>query len=126
MPGAFVTGPDYVQAQRRRRELIDELGAAFERVDLLFTATMPTTAPVLEEVDSLYVFQRPLLTLPFDVTGSPALAVCCGFAGTGLPISVQVVGRPFDEATVLRAGHAIEVATGSRSRRPSMPRGSSA
>jgi aspartyl-tRNA(Asn)/glutamyl-tRNA(Gln) amidotransferase subunit A len=126
VPGAFVTGPDYVQAQRRRQELIDELGAAFERVDLLFTATMPTTAPVLEEVDSLYVFQRPLLTLPFDVTGSPALAVCCGFAGTGLPISVQVVGRAFDEATVLRAGHAIEVGTGSRSRRPSMLRGSSA
>jgi aspartyl-tRNA(Asn)/glutamyl-tRNA(Gln) amidotransferase subunit A len=116
-----VSGPDYVQAQRRRRELIDEFGAAFEKIDLLFTATMPTTAPVLEEIQSLYVFKRPLLTMPFDVTGSPALAVCSGFGANGLPISVQVVGRPFDEATVLRAGHAIETATGSRSRRPTIP-----
>ncbi len=55
---------------------------------------------------------------PFNITGLPALAVPCGFSPAGLPISLQLAGRPFDEATVLRAGHAYEQATEWHRRRP--------
>ena len=55
---------------------------------------------------------------PFNMTGLPALAVPCGFTETGLPLSLQIAGRPFDEATVFRAGHAYEQATEWHRRRP--------
>jgi len=57
-------------------------------------------------------------TPPFNLSGLPALALPCGFTGSGLPISLQLAGRPFDEATVLRAGHAYEQATEWHTRRP--------
>jgi aspartyl-tRNA(Asn)/glutamyl-tRNA(Gln) amidotransferase subunit A len=55
---------------------------------------------------------------PFNITGSPTLALPCGFSASGLPVSLQLAGRPFDEATVLRVGHAYEQATGWHTRRP--------
>ena len=58
------------------------------------------------------------MTTPFNVTGGPALAQCIGFAGNGLPLSMQVVGRQFDDVTVLRVAHAYEKATAWRQRRP--------
>lgn len=58
--------------------------------------------------------------MPFNLTGQPALAVCCGFGAEGLPRSLQIVGRAFDDATVLRLGHAHEQATPWRARRPSI------
>jgi hypothetical protein len=54
----------------------------------------------------------------FSVTGAPALAMCCGFSASGLPLGIQIAGRPFDDATVLRIGHAYEHATPWRDRRP--------
>jgi len=58
--------------------------------------------------------------MPFNVTGYPALCVCSGFGPGGLPVSVQIVGKPFQDAMVLRVGDAFEKATQSRSRRPAM------
>ncbi len=58
------------------------------------------------------------MTTPFNVTGGPALAQCIGFSDRGLPLSMQIVGRPFDDATVLRVAHAYEQATPWRGRRP--------
>jgi aspartyl-tRNA(Asn)/glutamyl-tRNA(Gln) amidotransferase subunit A len=58
------------------------------------------------------------MTVPFNVTGSPAMSVCCGFTTEGLPISLQVVGKPFDEAMVFHVGAAYEQASDWRSRRP--------
>ena len=58
------------------------------------------------------------LTVPFNVTGSPAMSVCCGYTSEGLPISMQIVGRPFDEAGVFQVGAAYERATDWRSQRP--------
>jgi aspartyl-tRNA(Asn)/glutamyl-tRNA(Gln) amidotransferase subunit A len=58
--------------------------------------------------------------MPFNVTGSPAMSVCCGYTPNGLPLAFQLVGRPFDEATVLRAAHAYERATPWRSIRPTL------
>jgi aspartyl-tRNA(Asn)/glutamyl-tRNA(Gln) amidotransferase subunit A len=57
---------------------------------------------------------------PFNMTGLPTLAIPCGFTGDGLPLSLQISGRPFEEATVLRAGHAYEQATEWHRRRPAL------
>jgi aspartyl-tRNA(Asn)/glutamyl-tRNA(Gln) amidotransferase subunit A len=56
--------------------------------------------------------------MPFNVTGSPAMAVCCGYTEAGLPLSFQLAGKPFDEVTVLKVAHAYEKATSWRSVRP--------
>jgi aspartyl-tRNA(Asn)/glutamyl-tRNA(Gln) amidotransferase subunit A len=62
--------------------------------------------------------ERPSLTSGFNATGSPAMSVCCGFTDTGLPLSFQIVGKRFADATVLRAAHVYEQATPHRARRP--------
>src|SRR5215813_14991909 len=116
----LITGADYVQALRRRRELIDELDRAMEDLDLLLTAAAPTEAPPIDAVGKFATFERPLLTMPFNVTGSPAMSVCCGYTDSGLPLSFQIVGKRFDDATVLRLAHAYEQATPWRDRRPTL------
>src|SRR5712671_1304628 len=116
----LITGADYVQALRRRRELIDELDRAMEDLDLLLTAAAPTEAPLIDTVGKFATFERPLLTMPFNVTGSPAMAVCCGYTDSGLPLSFQIVGKRFGDATVLRLAHAYDQATPWRDRRPAL------
>ena len=56
--------------------------------------------------------------MPFNVSGTPTLALCNGFSAGGLPLSLQIVGRPFEDATVLHAGHAYEKVTPWKERRP--------
>ena len=118
--GALVTGGDYVQAVRRRRELIAEFAAAITDLDLVITAAAPSAAPTFDSVSKFAILERPSLTMPFNVTGSPAMSVCCGYTSAGLPLAVQLAGKPFDEATVLRAEHAYERATPWRSIRPTL------
>ena len=112
------TAADYVHATRRRREMIDELDRTMARLDLVMTAAAPSEAPKIDEVPKFAIMERPSLTMPFNVTGSPAMSVCCGFTEAGLPLSFQIAGRRFDDATVLRAADAYERATPWRSRRP--------
>lgn len=116
--GALVSGADYMQALRRRRELCVELAEVMREIDLLILPTTPTTAPKLGGYGRHFNFDRPLYTGPFNLTGSPAMSVCCGFGDGQLPIGMQIVGRPFAEATVLRAGDAYERATRWRQTRP--------
>jgi aspartyl-tRNA(Asn)/glutamyl-tRNA(Gln) amidotransferase subunit A len=66
------------------------------------------------------MLEKPGFTMPFNITGLPALSVCTGYGDGGLPISMQIVGKPFAEATVFRAGHAYETATDWRNKRPAM------
>jgi aspartyl-tRNA(Asn)/glutamyl-tRNA(Gln) amidotransferase subunit A len=115
---ALISGGDYVQAVRRRRELAAELTAAMTDLDLVVTATAPSEAPPIEAVGKFAIFERPMLTMPFNVTGSPAMSICCGYTPTGLPLAFQLVGKPFEEATVLKLAHAYERATSWRSIRP--------
>lgn len=115
-----VTAADYIQALRRRRELCVEFAAAFAGVDVMFTATAATAAPRLDALSMFYTFAKPLLTMPFNVTGNPALATRAGFSASGLPLSQQLVGKPFDEATVLAVAHAYEQATDWASHRPAL------
>jgi len=120
MLGGFLTATQYVQAQRLRRILTRKVDALFETVDVLLTAIIPDAAPVLEETDDgPWRRQQPLASV-FNVTGHPAMAQPCGFAANGLPLSAQFVGRAFDEAMVLRVGHAYEQAAGWTTKRPTL------
>jgi aspartyl-tRNA(Asn)/glutamyl-tRNA(Gln) amidotransferase subunit A len=115
---ALIGGGDYVQAVRRRRELIAEFTAAMAEVDVVITAAAPSEAPPIDAVPKFAIFERPMLTMPFNVTGTPAISVCCGYTAAGLPLAFQLAGKPFDEATVLKLAHAYERATSWRSVRP--------
>jgi aspartyl-tRNA(Asn)/glutamyl-tRNA(Gln) amidotransferase subunit A len=115
--GGLVRAEDYIQAMRLRTELARSLQAVLSTVDLLM---LPTGEPAgkLEPVHPSTLFTRPSLTAAFNVGGNPALSVCSGFDARGLPFSLQIVGRLFDEPTVLRAGDAYEKATPWRDKRP--------
>jgi aspartyl-tRNA(Asn)/glutamyl-tRNA(Gln) amidotransferase subunit A len=120
LAGLF-TASDYVQATRRRRELVAELDKAMAGLDLVMTSAAPSEAPKIDAVGKFTLMERPSMTMPFNVTGTPAMSVCCGFtADTGLPLSFQIVGKRFDDATVLRAADAYERATPWRQRRPAL------
>jgi aspartyl-tRNA(Asn)/glutamyl-tRNA(Gln) amidotransferase subunit A len=111
------SGTDYVQASRERRAMIAEMAPIYQRYDLLITLG-PGPATRLDAHQTINFWRRASLTTPFNVLGGPALAQCIGFTPDGLPLSMQIVGRPFDETTVLRAASAYEAATPWRTRRP--------
>ncbi len=116
--GAMISGADYVQAQRRRRALCAELAAAMQGLDLLLTASVPAEAPRIDRVPKWGIVEQPNFTSAFNVSGYPAMSVCTGYGESGLPLAVQLVAKPFDEATLFRAGHAYERAMPWRDRRP--------
>jgi aspartyl-tRNA(Asn)/glutamyl-tRNA(Gln) amidotransferase subunit A len=118
MLGAFVSGVDYLQAVRRRRELRDELRRAMADLDVVLTAVTPAEAPRIDDIPKWDVFQQPSFMMPFNVAGYPAMSVCSGFSPGGLPVAMQLVGKPFQEATVLRIADAFEKATPFRGHRP--------
>jgi aspartyl-tRNA(Asn)/glutamyl-tRNA(Gln) amidotransferase subunit A len=120
MLGAFVTGVDYVQAVRRRRELRAELQAAMRGLDVVLTATQPAEAAKIDAVPKWDLFGPPNFTMPFNVAGYPAISVCAGFGEGGLPVAIQLVGKPFQEATLFRVADAFEKATPFRDRRPAL------
>ncbi|MBX3578920.1 MAG: amidase [Rhizobiaceae bacterium] len=107
--GAFVSGADYVQAMRVRRELAIVLNLeVLARFDALILASTLTPAPRFADISSTAPTVWPIRMSPFNLTGNPALSVPNGLSSSGLPLSMQIVGRPFDDATVLRVGHAHE------------------
>jgi aspartyl-tRNA(Asn)/glutamyl-tRNA(Gln) amidotransferase subunit A len=128
-PGLTVTAYEYLQGQRLRAQLTREfIATVFARVDVLVTPTIPEPAPALAQVKAgatadviarMGRFSR--LTRPFNALGLPALSLPCGAAPDGRPLAMQLVGRPFDEPTLLRLGHAYERATAWHRRRPALP-----
>lgn len=119
LAACLFSSEDYVRASRERRAMVDEMRPIYRRFDMLLTANT-SAAPRIDQHNSLAFWQKPALTAPFNCTGGPALSVLCGFTATGLPLSLQLAGRPFDDARVLRAGHAYELAAGFLSRRPAL------
>jgi aspartyl-tRNA(Asn)/glutamyl-tRNA(Gln) amidotransferase subunit A len=125
--GKFVFATDFLKAQRLRRVLIEEVRSAFDGVDVLATPTLPLCAWEVSQ-SQVEIGDQPehvlhacwRFTYPWNLTGLPALSVPCGFAD-GLPVGLQLVGRPFDEATVLRVGHAYQEATRWHERQPPDP-----
>ena len=123
--GLFVSAADYLRAQQGRSLFNNEVRQLFKEVDLLAGPTEPVTAPKLlateVQVGEHSMGTTPALTQytrPFNMTGSPAISIPCGFSDAGLPIALQLAGRPFEEVTVLRAAHAYEQATEWHLRRP--------
>jgi aspartyl-tRNA(Asn)/glutamyl-tRNA(Gln) amidotransferase subunit A len=113
MEVARAVGDEQVAAAREERVRYSErIASLFERVDVLVTPTVPMVAPPVG-IGDLALRERMIeLTFPWNVTGSPALALPCGVAEDGLPASVQVVGRPGEDALVLAVGRALETAAG--------------
>ncbi len=112
---------------RARDALGVAMRSALEAVDLLVTATTPIVAARIGQETIRYggldepVFNAMIrCTLPFNASGFPALSLPCGFTRSGLPVGLQLVGRPFDELTVLRAGRAYEQATPWHTRVPQL------
>ena len=120
----FIGGADYMQASRQRRVMIAEMAPLYDRFDVLVTAG-PGPAARLDSWRTLNFWKNNSVTTPFNVTGGPALVQCIGFTDDGLPLSMQVVGRPFADAMVLRVAKAYEDATPWKSRRPLLEAGAS-
>jgi aspartyl-tRNA(Asn)/glutamyl-tRNA(Gln) amidotransferase subunit A len=118
LPACLMSGADYVNAQRERRVMLAQMAPLYEKYDVLVTAGVYGPAGRLGVHRTVAFWEKPSIATPFNVTGGPALAQCIGFSEDGLPLSMQIVGRPFDEATVLRAAHAYEQATPWRNTRP--------
>jgi aspartyl-tRNA(Asn)/glutamyl-tRNA(Gln) amidotransferase subunit A len=119
LPGLFVRAEDYVQAQRRRRQLVVAVEAAFDEVDVLLTASSMDPACRIDDPAAVEITYPRQSRTPFNVTGHPALTLMCGLSkAEGLPLSLQLVGRFFDEATLYRAAAGYERAAPWKDRRP--------
>jgi len=117
--GALVTASDFLRAQRLRARLRREVLALLGRVDALVFPGQAAPAQRFEDVATTSVIvPGSRYTNVWNLLGLPAVVVPCGFSHEGLPISIQVVGRPFDEATILRVARAYERATDWHIRRP--------
>ncbi len=118
--GMMTTAVSYVRAQRARAKMLSEALAALESHDVMIAPGSAVTAPkigatrILDEETPAVDAVRDILrfTSPFDCTGQPALALPIGLAGDGLPMSMQIVAKPFDEAGVIRVAAAYEEARG--------------
>ena len=119
MAGAFILAADYINAQRERTRLVAELAETMKSVDVVIFPTARCPARPIGE-DSMASGFQPFFNRAFNVTGSPALSICNGFSQTGLPLALQIGGRPFEDALVLKVGNALEKTLGTRNRRPTL------
>jgi aspartyl-tRNA(Asn)/glutamyl-tRNA(Gln) amidotransferase subunit A len=106
--GTVFTAPDFVQANRVRGLIKAEAFAAVADVDVLITPTMPSTAPTYAGYDFESQIKQPTFTGIWNLTGMPALSICCGFSSNNLPIGMQIIGKPFGEPTVFKVGDAYQ------------------
>jgi aspartyl-tRNA(Asn)/glutamyl-tRNA(Gln) amidotransferase subunit A len=124
LAASLFTAADYIAAQRERRRIIAQMQPLYERFDALLTIGSGP-APALgahRSIGSRDKWSSPGMTPLFSLTGAPALALPCGFSANGLPLGMQIAGRPFDDATVLRIGYAYEAATRWTDRHPLLHR----
>ncbi len=116
LTGSIIPAQAYYKAQKIRAVLRQQILDALEKVDVLVLPTGPVTAPLVESVPGIESKEHSLTGLagrisftgPFNLAGTPAISVPCGFSATGMPMGLQIVGKPFDEETVLRVAHAYE------------------
>lgn len=116
--GGLFTANDYVEAQRIRSLITKEIGAVFENCHLIAMPTSNTVPVRLNDYKSDSWLHGPSFTAPFNQTGMPAISVPCGFTQSGLPIGLQLAGKPFDEMTVLRAAYTYQQHQGLHLQRP--------
>jgi aspartyl-tRNA(Asn)/glutamyl-tRNA(Gln) amidotransferase subunit A len=118
MGGAFLSAGDYVHAQQRRSQLIAAVNDAFRDHDVLLVANAMDPACVIDDETAVARTYPRQARNVFSLTGHPAIALPAGFSKAGLPLSIQLVGRARDEATLLRAAAGYERATEWHQRRP--------
>jgi aspartyl-tRNA(Asn)/glutamyl-tRNA(Gln) amidotransferase subunit A len=106
--GALFTSGEYVQAQRVRNVIKRDFANVLQRVDLIASPTMSNPPPEFKNIDVMTTARVPSFTGPYNLTGMPAISVPCGFTSKGLPIGLQLAGKPFDEPTVLRAAYTFQ------------------
>ncbi|HLF38754.1 MAG TPA: amidase [Burkholderiales bacterium] len=122
LPACLFQAVDYVQALREHRRYMAEMKPLYAKYDVLLTCGMGP-APRLDAHRTPNFWQKSNVFTPSNVARSPALVLPCGFSRAGLPMGMQLIGRPFDDATVLRAGHAYQAATDWHRRRPDLAPG---
>jgi aspartyl-tRNA(Asn)/glutamyl-tRNA(Gln) amidotransferase subunit A len=112
----------YLKALKVRTLIRRDFTQAFGSCDVIVTPTSPTAAfRIGEKVDDpLQMYLADVFTISANLAGVPGISVNCGFTAAGLPIGLQILGKPFDEATILKAAHAYEQATPWRTRRPTL------
>lgn len=110
----------YLKAQRVRTLIKSDFDEAFKRVDVIITPTSPEAAFKVGEKtdDPLKMYLSDIFTIPCNLVGLPGISIPCGFTSGGLPIGLQILGKPFDEDTLLRVAHNYELHTNWRERRP--------
>ncbi len=104
----------YVKAQRLRSLILRDFTTAFETVDAILTPATPTAAFAIGEKadDPIAMYLNDVFTVPVNLAGLPGVSVPAGLSGEGLPLGLQLIGRAFDEATLLRAARRLEEAAG--------------
>ena len=122
LPACLFQSTDYVQASREHRRMLAEAAPLWTKYDALLSVVFGP-APRLDAHSPLNFWKRPNANPMGNLLGGPSLALCAGFSTHGLPIGMQLMGRPFGEAAVLRLGHAFEQANGTRTRRPQLTAG---
>jgi aspartyl-tRNA(Asn)/glutamyl-tRNA(Gln) amidotransferase subunit A len=124
----------YINSQRIRRLICEEFGAALRKVDLIAAPTMPMTAPTIEEYEQGFIEIKGKkfylqdekgnlgirFSLPFNLTGHPAISICCGFDNSDLPLGIQLVAGMFQEDIVFRVADAYERASGWYTKKPQL------
>lgn len=126
--GFFVSATQYIDALRARPNLTAQVLESMKDVDVMLTPSQPIVAPKIGEKEAFIDGYKEDLLLsmvrflaPFNLTGLPALSICCGFNSDNLPIGLQIIGKPFQESTVLRVAHYYEKATEWHKRLPQVP-----
>lgn len=120
LAGALIRAADYINATRIRARLTKRFNALFSEVDVVITASSLDPACRIDDPAALEHTYARQARAPFNVTGNPALAVPVGFSKAGLPLGMQIVGRPFSEALVYRVGQAYEAATDWHTKHPAL------
>ncbi len=120
LPGLFLSAGDYVEANRWRRCLSENLDRQLQAVDVAVTASSMEQPFPIDDPDAIATFYPRQARTPFNLSNHPALALPIGFDGDGMPLSMQIVGRHFDEAMIFRVADAYERATGWHQSHPSL------
>jgi len=116
--GALLSAADYIQAQRARSAIRAQIGEILNEVDALISPAGARPADSFDNLDPEGAYRGPSFTNVYNLTGLPAMSIPCGFTAAGLPVGLQIAGRPFDEPTVLRLARAYERATPWHARAP--------
>ncbi len=123
--GAAIMATQYLKAQTMRGKIREIFSLDFQKVDAIVTPQLPITAPKMDQQSVSWGKKSEAvpsaltrLTRIYNLVGIPSLSIPCGFSSAGLPIGLQIAGKPFDEETVLRVGHAYEANTPWKDRHP--------